>query len=154
VGDLHDQIPLVEMPPELTLDGGDVLAFRDTLFVGRSTRTSEAARSWLARVTGRRVVGVDLHGVLHLKTGIVALDDDTLLTAPGAVDLDPFGAGITVIEHPACNAVRLPDRLLVDPSVQVLLQDRGYRTAAVAIPQLARAEAGLTCLSVLLRTRA
>jgi dimethylargininase len=99
------------------------------------------------------VVGVGLDAVLHLKTGVVALDDDTLLAAPGAVEIAAFGAGVTVIEHPACNAVRLPDRLLVDPAVEPLLRDRGYPAHAVGIPQLAKAEAGLSCLSVLLRTR-
>lgn len=151
---LDDGIEPVLMPAPLTLDGGDVLVFRDRLYVGRSTRTSEAARRWLADTTGREVVAVDLRGVLHLKTGIVALDDDTLLAAPGAVDLAPFGAGPTVLEHPACNAVRLPDRLLVDPAVAPLLRARGFAVVGVAIPELAKAEAGLTCLSVLLHSGA
>lgn len=141
------------MPSDLTLDGGDVLLFRDTLYVGRSTRTSEDALAWLTRTTGRDVVGVELHGVLHLKTGVTALNDDTLLVAPGAVDLSPFGGDVTVLEHPACNAVRLPDRLLVDPDVAPHLRERGFDVVPVAIPELARAEAGLTCLSVLLHPR-
>ncbi|MCP4871523.1 MAG: dimethylargininase [Proteobacteria bacterium] len=150
---LDDGVELVPMPSDLTLDGGDVLLFRDRLYVGRSTRSTEDAMHWLARTTGRSVVGVELHDVLHLKTGVTALDDDTLLAAPGAVDLTPFGPDVTVLEHPACNAVRLPDRLLADPEAALGLRERGFEVTSLAIPELARAEAGLTCLSVLLHNR-
>ncbi len=147
-----DGVPLARMPDSMTLDGGDVLRFRDVLYVGRSTRTDEAARRWLAEVTGLPVVGVGLHGVLHLKTGVVALDDDTLLAAPGAVDLDAFGAPRVVL-HPACNARRLPDRVLVEPAALAAVRDAGFDAVPVPIGEFSKAEAGLTCLSVLLHPR-
>lgn len=144
---------------ELTepLDGGDVLQVAGRVFVGRSTRTSAAAIAWLAATVDRPVTPVDVRSVLHLKTGITALDDHTLLARPGAVDLAPF-AGFEVLQTPpgegeAANVLRLPDRLLVAagfPSTLHLLRERGYDARPVAIDEFARAEAGLTCLSVLL----
>ncbi len=141
--------PLVEMPESLMLDGGDVLAIRDRLYVGRSTRTDDAALRWLAETTGKPVIGVELRGVLHLKTGVTALDDDTLLASGGAVDLSAFD-GFEVLFAAEPNVLRLPDRLLVQPECAALLRARGYPIDVVDISELAKAEAGLTCLSVVL----
>ncbi len=140
---------VVEMPSELHCDGGDVLQVGGRIFVGRSTRSDPAAVEWLAAVSGRAVTPVELDGVLHLKTGVTALDDRTLLVAPGRVDTQAF-AGFELVPADEPNVLRLPDRLLARPETASLLLERGYRVDSVDISELARAEAGLTCLSVLL----
>jgi len=140
--------PLLRMPDELSLDGGDVLQAGGRIFVGRSARTSDAAIAWLAAVAPRPVVPVDLDGVLHLKSGVTALDDETLLYVGAGLDLAPF-EGFEIVEHPCPNVVRLPDRLLAFPSAAPPIRARGYRVAAVDVSELSKAEAALTCLSVL-----
>jgi len=140
---------VVEMPPDLRCDGGDVLQVGERIFVGRSTRTDPAVAEWLAAVSGRAVSLVDLDGVLHLKTALTALDDRTLLVARGRVDTQAL-AGFELVPADEPNVLRLPDRLLAQPETAPLLLERGYRVESVDISELARAEAGLTCLSVLL----
>jgi dimethylargininase len=141
--------PLRSLPAGLSLDGGDVLQAGGRVFVGRSTRTDDGAIEWLAGVSPRPVVPVALRGVLHLKTGVTALDDSTLIVAPGAVDLEAM-PGFEIVEHPQPNVLRLADRLVASPETAPLLRSLGHDVVEVAMPELARAEAGLTCMSVLL----
>lgn len=140
--------PLLRMPEEVSLDGGDVLQAGGRIFVGRSRRTGDDAIAWLAQVAPRPVIPVDLHGVLHLKSGITALDDATLLYVGSGIDMQAF-EGFDVLEHPQANVVRLPDRLLAFPQAAPLLRERGYQVDAVDVSELSKAEAALTCMSVL-----
>lgn len=157
---------VIQMPDDMRLDGGDVIHVRNTLFVGLSKRSGRAAMDWLEHTTGCRVVGVELDRVLHLKTGMTALDEDTLLCAPGAVDTTVF-SDFDVLEtevgdEHAANALRLPPR---EPGDRRLLMsggftrtiDRvrglGYEVNEVDISQFALAEASMTCMSVLLGAR-
>ncbi len=149
--------PHLRMPEGLSLDGGDVLQIAGRVFVGRSTRSSAAAIAWLAAAIDPPVTPVDVRTVLHLKTGITALDERTLLWSSGSVDPAPFDDFELIATPPgesaAANVLRLPDRLLLSdgfPSTLQLLRERGYDARPVAIAEFARAEAGLTCLSVLL----
>lgn len=141
--------PLLRMPDALGLDGGDVLQAGGRIFVGRSSRTRDDAIAWLAWVAPREVVPVELDGVLHLKSGLTALDDQTLLYVGAGIDMATF-EGFDVVVHHEPNVVCLPDRLLAFPSAAPLLRERGYRVDAVDSSELVKAEAALTCMSVLL----
>jgi len=143
---------VVAMPDELSLDGGDVMLARDRLYVGLSSRTSADAAEWLGEVSGREVVRVEVSDVLHLKTAVGLLDDDTLLVAPSGVDRDAL-QGFQLIEHREPNVLTLPDRVLARPTTAPLLRGLGLDVVEVPLPNLGRAEAGLTCLSVLLHQR-
>ncbi len=168
-GPLADWGPLVEMPESLRLDGGDVLRTRDGVFVGVSSRTDRDAIAWLDSVTSARVVPVPVAGALHLKTAVSALSEDLLILNPDAVDPAPFGFIDVVLAAPgeeaAANALRLPPRReLCDtrhrderalfptgcPRTAAAARRWGIEVVEVAIDELAKAEAGLTCMSVLL----
>jgi dimethylargininase len=159
--------PPVTMPDHLQLDGGDVLQLSGRVFVGRSTRTGSAAIDWLRDVVDAEVIEVPLDGPrLHLKTAGTALDDRTVLVADEDV-ADSIGAllresvpGLEIVVVPggegaAANVLRLPDGALLVaggfPATAALLEGRAYAVRTVDIEPFARAEAGLTCLSVLLR---
>lgn len=141
----------VVMPPELRLDGGDVIRIGERVWVGRSTRTQEAAIQWLGEVSGLDVRGVDLHEVLHLKTAATALDDSTLLCWKGSVDESVF-EGLEVIHTDGPNVLRLPDRVLVRAGTGTaeIARSRGHQVVELDISQFTLAEASLTCMSVLL----
>ncbi len=161
--------PLVEMPDDLHLDGGDVLQVRGAVFVGRSTRTHLPAIEWLGTVTARSVIPVEVKGALHLKTAVTAATENLLVLDPDAVDRSVFRFIDVVMvpegEEAAANVLRVPprrervtpddrdERVLVPagcPGTVAALRRWGVQVSEVAIPQLARAEAGLTCMSVLL----
>lgn len=142
------------------LEGGDVLRVDRTLVVGRSPRTNAAGvEAFTEAVTplGYEVVEVHVHGCLHLKTACTALDDHTLLVNPEWVDvaavadfdLVPVAGG----EPFAANVLRLRDVLVASashPRTLARLRAAGHDVAPVDISELEKAEAGVTCLSLLL----
>ena len=161
--------PLVEMPEGLTLDGGDVLSVRDQVFVGLSSRTDAEAARWLAGQLERPVVPVEVDAALHLKTAVTALSEHVLILDPDRIDPEPFRMFDTVLVSPdepaAANCLRLPprpevvgptcrdERVLMPagcPTTAAAVRRWGVDVIEVALPELSRAEAGLTCLSVLL----
>jgi dimethylargininase len=160
---LGERLVVARMEAPATLDGGDVLRIGRCLFVGESERTSALGREALARWAaplGFAVVPVALHGVLHLKSAATALDEGTVLVFPGAVDEARF-AGLRLVavagaDPEAANAVRLPDgRILVAahlPQSAAAVRAAGFTPVACEVSEFARADGGLTCLSVRCRT--
>lgn len=141
-----------------TLDGGDVLRAGRTLYVGLSTRTNADGIRQLTDCTvadGFTVRTVRLNGCLHLKTAVAALGDGAVLANPRWADLSAF-SDYRVIpvadgEPFAANALLLGTELLY-PAEHVLTAERlraeGFAPVATPISELAKAEAGLTCLSL------
>jgi dimethylargininase len=152
---------LVPLEAPATLDGGDVLHVGRRLFVGLSPRTNEAGLAGLrASVSphGYEVIAVGLHGCLHLKSGVTALDDRTLLANPAWLDMAPFAGFDVVAVHAdepwAANVLRVRDRLLAHSGFErtrAAVEARGFAVAAVDVSEFLKAEAGVTCKSLIFR---
>ena len=145
-----------------TLDGGDVLRLGDVLFVGCSARSNAEGRRQLADAVaplGLRVQEVSLRDALHLKTAVTAVSDDTVVLQPLWVDPELF-RGYRVIpvdesEPFAANTLRIGDRLIVPeahPRTAALCAPFVDRILEVPADELARAEGGVTCCSILIET--
>ncbi len=156
--------PIERMSEGTTLDGGDVLRMGDTLYVGWSSRTNHAGLRELAhRVLphGLAVKAVEVRGCLHLKTACTRLDDDTLLARPRWVSLERV-RGVRVLAAPdeepfGANVVALDGGVIVPaehPRTAELLAGAGHRVVPIELDELAKAEAGPTCLSLLFSPRA
>jgi len=151
---------VLRLEPPAALEGGDVLRLGRTLYVGRSVRTNQLGIvAFAARVQpfGYRVVPVDVHGCLHLKTAVTALDDRTLLLNPAWFDAAPFAdlhlVAVDAAEPFAANMLRVGTSLVTSashPRTVTRLREWGYAVHTVAIDELEKAEAGVTCLSLLL----
>ena len=150
--------PLARIEAPGTLEGGDVLRVGSTVFVGRSARTNaEGIRQLgaIASALGYGVVEVSVSGCLHLKTAVTEVADGTILLNPGWIETSPF-AGLDRIEvHPsepfAANALRIGEGVLypaAHPRTRARLEAQGLALRSVAADELARAEAGLTCCSI------
>lgn len=146
------------------LDGGDVLRIGRTLYAGQSRRTNCAGIVALANIAaplGFEVVEVPHDQCLHLKTGAtyVGLDDigrPTLLINPDWIDPEPFRDVALLPSHPlepfAANALRAGDRLIYPsayPRTAERLKILGFNVDEVDIGELEKAEAGLTCMSLI-----
>jgi dimethylargininase len=152
---------LERTPLPATLEGGDVLRVGRRLFVGRSARTNEAGIAYLASVAeplGYRVVPVTVSGCLHLKSAVTALDDERLLANPAWFDPGPFvGFGIVRVdpEEPgASNVLRVNGHLVAHPGFPRTLDriaELGYSVLPLDISEFLKAEAALTCKSLLFR---
>jgi len=140
-----------------TLEGGDVMRVGKTLYVGRSQRTNVAGIQQLAQLTapfGYWVTPVEVRGCLHLKSACCHLGGDKMLANRAWLDLDGF-CGMKFLDVPesdAANILRIGDTILMPssyPKTRALLESNGYRVRTVDISELIKADAGVTCLSLL-----
>lgn len=151
-------IHTIEAPA--TLDGGDVLLVGRTIMVGLSSRTTVDGARQLERIA--TPVGYDVHtlGVehcLHLKSACTVLDDRTLLANPGWLAGAALPSHFDVVEvhvdePSAANVVRVGDKIICAeayPRTRQHLEERGYDTRAIDASELAKAEGGLTCCSLI-----
>jgi len=150
---------LVYLQAPATLDGGDVLVVGKTVFVGASARTNDAGRRQLAEALepfGYRVQLVGLTGCLHLKSAVTLVADGLLLANPRWVSIATFGEiphiPVAPIEPHAANSVRLPERVLLPsafPQTRERLEAAGIATLTVQAGELAKAEGGVSCQSII-----
>lgn len=159
---LERALPVVRIEPPARIEGGDVLRIERTLYVGLSQRTDAAGIAALTAIVGPhgfRVVPVPVYGCLHLKTACTAIDARTVLVNPDWLDTRPF-LGLEQVPVPSeepfgANTLPIGDTVLVSeshPRTADLLHRRGHRVRPVDIGELEKAEAGLTCLSLLFRS--
>lgn len=151
--------PLHSITAPATLDGGDVLRLGRTLYVGRSARTREDGIDQLRRIAtpfGYEVDAVDFTGCLHLKSAVTAIGAELLLVNPEWVDSTAFpGHASLAVDHAephAANALLLHGTVVFPsqyPRTLERLTRRGLRVATVDSSELARAEGGLTCGSLI-----
>ena len=161
---LAEHRELVRMQAPTTLDGGDVLYAGDTLYVGWSRRTNHAGLKALAHLVlpyGYGVKAVEVKGCLHLKTALTALDPETLLAHRRWVNLER-ARGQRVLEvdpsEPfAANVLRVGTRLFAaaeHPRTNERIRAAGFELEELELSEFAKAEAGLTCLSLVFEERA
>ncbi len=145
------------------LEGGDVLRVGKTLFVGRSTRTNQTGIDQLREIMapfGYSVIAVGVTGCLHLKTGATAPAPGLILVNPAWIDVAAF-RGREVLSVPetepwGANVLPVNDQVLVaasSPGMAEILKARGLNVRSLEISELQKAEAGLTCLSLLYSER-
>lgn len=156
---LSELRPLARLCAPATLDGGDVLVTRETLFVGRSSRTGDLGIRQLREQVaplGLDVVAIPVRGVLHLKTAVTEVGPDLLLLDPSAVDRSCFPGFHSILVDPAepgaANALRIGNRVIYPEEhfrTRRRLEQAGVDVIAVPSSELARAEGGVTCCSLI-----
>ena len=157
VADVLEQYrPLVHIEAPATIDGGDVLVLDDQIFVGMSARTNEAAIGQLRFHTRREVIPVNVHGCLHLKSAITRVSGDTLLVNRGWIDGSPFADWNLIDVDPAepfaANALLIGESVIYPTAfdkTRKLLESRGLDVRTVDASELAKAEGGVTCCSLI-----
>jgi dimethylargininase len=151
--------PLKFLDGAATLEGGDVMRVDRRLYVGASARTNREGIAQLRRLLepdGYQVIAVEVTGCLHLKTGCSYLGRSTLLINRAWVESAPL-AGFELIEVPpaepwAANALVIGETVLLPaafPRARALLERRGFEVRTLDISEFQKAEAGLTCLSLI-----
>jgi len=150
--------PLFAIQPPGTLDGGDVLAVGRTIYVGLSSRTNHnglAQLETLLREWGYEVIPVPVTGCLHLKSAVTQVADHLLLINAHWVRPECF-ASIDIMtvapsEPAGANALRIGTAVIYPthhPETAERLDRAGVRVVPVPCTELAKAEGGVTCCSV------
>jgi len=141
-----------------TIDGGDVLVVGRDIYVGLSGRTNEEGLRQTQEVFepfGYTLTGVPVRGCLHLKSAVGLVAPNTLLINGQWVDRAAFGdrefIDVDPSEPGAAGALLIVDTVLYPTRfVRTLerLTEAGIRVRAVDLSELAKAEAGVTCCSL------
>jgi dimethylargininase len=154
--------PVRRLRESATLEGGDVMRVGRTLYVGLSSRTNREGIGQLTQELapfGYEVQAVEVHGCLHFKSACCYLGGNTVLSNREWIDVP---GGLEVIDVPqeearAANVLAISGTIVVPaafPATAALLKRRGYRVRSLDISELMKAEAGLTCSSILLEDHA
>ena len=145
-----------------TLEGGDGMRVGKTLYVGYSRRTNIAGVQQLAALVhplGYFVVPIEVRGCLHLKTACCFIGEDTVLANRAWFDPDAL-CGLKILDVPGeepggANALRIGGTVLVStafPRTRELLERSGFRVRAIDNSEFLKAEAGITCTSLIFET--
>jgi dimethylargininase len=156
---LREHRMLAELTAPAILDGGDVLRVGRRLLVGAGPRSNDEGRRQLASLVaphGYTVEAVPFAGCLHLKTAATLVGDDMVAFNPEWVDAAALGVPGAIAVDPAepfaANAVRLGDVVIHPaefPRTRARLERAGIRVVTVPAGELAKAEGGVTCCSLL-----
>ena len=160
---LEPHRPLARIPPPARLDGGDVLVLGRRLYVGVSGRTDPAGADALQRIVGPldyEVVPVGVTGCLHLKSAVTAIDDETVLANPEWFDASRL-QGTEIVPVPAdepgaANVLRAGGSVIAPagfPRTIDVLSARGVDVRPIDVSEFLKAEAGVTCKSLVFRDR-
>jgi dimethylargininase len=147
--------------PPGTLDGGDICQAGKHFFIGISDRTNEAGAQQLATILaglGFSAAPVDLRavpGMLHLKSGLAALDERRLLVDE-RLARHPAFAGYDLLQVPpeesyAANCLPINDRLLFAagfPRLEARLRQAGCNLLVLDVSEFRKMDGGLSCLSL------
>jgi len=163
----YRRVARIEAPG--TLDGGDVLVTERRVFVGDTPRTNADGARLLAELIaplGFDVIRVPVTECLHLKSAVSRLPQSNPVRPPGFgrqalliscawIDAAPFD-GFELIEvdpsePAAANVLTIGDSVLCPeefPRTRAVLNACGFVTRSVPAGELAKAEGGLTCGSL------
>jgi dimethylargininase len=157
---LARHLPVVRIQAPATLEGGDVLRIGRSFYVGTSGRTNRDGVEQLEAALGPHgysVRAVTMRGCLHLKSACTVIEPGRLLVNPEWVDPGQFdvSAAIAVDEAEpfAANTLTLGGVTVVSaayPRTRARLAAAGIETRALEVGELHKAEAALTCMSLLL----
>lgn len=156
VRQFRDYIEQIESPAYL--EGGDVMMIGDHFYVGLSDRTNQQGVEQLSQALkkhGMTCSAIELTEVLHLKTGVVYLENN-ILVASGEFLTKPEFQDFKVLEVPsdeayAANCVWINDTVLVPagfPKTSQKIKDCGYTIREIEMSEFQKLDGGLSCLSL------
>jgi dimethylargininase len=144
-----------------TLDGGDICQVENMFFIGISERTNESGALQLASILsdyGFSATLIDCRivpGLLHLKTGMAYLGDQTLALAPFLTHHAAFSKYQTIhVDHSegyAANCIRVNEYLIIAagfPMFQETLDKSGFSLVPLEMSEFQKMDGGLSCLSL------
>jgi dimethylargininase len=159
---LKHRILIGRIEPPATMDGGDVMVVGRSIFVGASSRTSQAGLDQFRAIVeyfGYSMTIIEVRGCLHLKSAVSAAGEETLLINPRWVSADRFAEYRLVAVHPeeqlAANVMRVGEDLVYSaayPRTLECLVGVGARVTTVDVSELAKAEGAVTCCSLIMNS--
>ena len=143
------------------VDGGDICEAGSVVFIGHSKRTNAEGARQLAGFLAQegfeaRIVDIRrLDSILHLKSGIAALDGNTLVLIEELAGHPAFQGfrhlRVPAGEEYAANCVQIRDRVFLPagyPGIEAQLRELGYQPLLLDMSEFRKMDGGLSCLSL------
>jgi len=151
----------VEIVSPGTLDGGDICEAGNHFFIGISNRTNQEGANQLAEILaneGCTSVCVDIRetpGLLHLKSGLAFLNNNTLVLASALAEHPAFKTYECIVADPseqyAANCILVNDKVLMPsgyPHLEKKVREAGYSIELLDMSEYQKMDGGLSCLSL------
>ncbi len=142
-----------------TLDGGDVMLMGKTLYTGISSRTNRSGIKQLenhVRPFGYDVMPVEVRNCLHLKSAVSVLGENSVLMNRDWLDESRFRDRECIETDPdepfGANALRVGTVIVYNrsfPRTRERLEKCSLSVKTVDLSELAKAEGGVTCCSLI-----
>ena len=157
ITDILDQYYyLKHIQPPGTIEGGDVVHFKDKLLSGISQRTNSEGVNQTGSFLNVTIDTITDPAIVHLKSYISHLDDQTVLTTKnysGNKALTPFTKIIVPqSEEYASNVLSINGTIIMAqgfPKTKKLLQENDFDVVTLATSEIQKCDGALTCLSLL-----
>src|SRR6056297_649370 len=147
-----------EIDPPATLEGGDIMQVDDHFYIGISDRTNKkGAKQLLTYLNFHGYTGdiVEFKGILHLKTGMSYIGNNTILITDLLEDKDIFAdfnkIKVNKEEAYAANCIRINDFVIIPagfPETKKAIEKAGFKTKKVDVSEFRKIDGGLSCLSL------
>jgi len=156
LGEFYETVYQINLPG--TLEPGDVMMAGSHFFIGISGRTNNEGANQLITILSKHGLSgskIELKGLLHLKSGVSYLENDTVVVA-GNLENHPAFAGYRKIHVPdnesyAANSLWINDTVLVPegfPVTRERIEKAGYTTATLNMSEFRKVDGGLSCISL------
>jgi dimethylargininase len=141
-----------------TVEGGDIMMVGSHFYIGLSGRTNrEGAQQVIAILEKYGMSGstVTVGDMLHLKSGVAYLEQDTMAATGSFLDIPEFQQfkllKIDSNESYAANCIWVNGTVLVAagyPMALKTIQQAGYPVVVLDMSEFRKLEGGLSCLSL------
>jgi dimethylargininase len=141
-----------------TVEAGDIMMVGDHYYIGLSDRTNQNGADQVIQVLnnyGMTGSVIEVGEVLHLKTGMSYLENDTIV-ACNEFSSHPELERFKIIEVPeeesyAANCIWINGTVITPkgfPVTKKKIENAGYLTIAVNVSEFEKLDGGLSCLSL------
>lgn len=144
-------------PPGI-LEGGDVMMVGSHFYIGISERTNAEGASQVIDLLGKYDLSgstIPLREILHLKTGVAYLEENTLAACGEMLSREEFSSfkilPVPEEESYAANSIWVNGTVLVPagfPRTSEIIREAGYSILEVEVSEFQKLDGGLSCLSL------
>ncbi len=154
-----DHIETIQAPG--TVEGGDICQVGEHFFIGLSLRTNDEGARQLGEILkkyGFTSSTIDIRKyktVLHLKTGMSYLGNDTFIVMPEIMDEPELKKYTKLVVTPeesyAANCIRVNDFVIIPAGFTnaiAQVEGAGFKTLPLEMSEFRKQDGGLSCLSL------
>ena len=141
-----------------TVDAGDILMVESHFYIGISERTNINGANQIIEILekyGNTGSGIKLEDVLHLKSGVAYLENNTLVVSGEFINNSEFRKYNRIIiendESYAANCLWINGKVLIAkgfPGTKNMIEEAGYETIEIDVSEFRKIDGGLSCLSL------